>query len=244
LAEAKYVFDSRSEVGIKPTEPSLIQHFKGWFVETQKASFETEVFTMMDYRLKKEGTTSFMYVLPLSQKRALIEFTYFTPDVEDDPNYEIYNEQYLKEFLGVADFKIYKTEQGRLPMNCYDYSQADSEFHIHIGTAGGWLKPSSGYSFKNAERYAHEIANHLNRGKSLQGYSASGRFSLYDATFLKALAEHNDRGEKLFYKLYGRNDITQVFKFLDEQTSIPEELRIMASLTGGLMVRSFFETVI
>src|SRR5690606_7648353 len=79
---AKHVFDSRvpKDFFLKHYQYTLIhQHFKGWIIETESPSFEPNVFTMMDYRFQYEESTSFIYVLPFSETKALVEYTFFTP---------------------------------------------------------------------------------------------------------------------------------------------------------------------
>src|SRR5690606_1558425 len=40
----------------------LLQHFKGYLVETPDAAFDPTVVTFMDYRLEQKGETRFVYV--------------------------------------------------------------------------------------------------------------------------------------------------------------------------------------
>ncbi|HAD12022.1 MAG TPA: lycopene cyclase, partial [Saprospirales bacterium] len=82
--EAEYVFDSRIPPefytdGQQYTR--LLQHFKGWWIKTPDDFFDPERFTMMDYRLLYQNSTSFTYVLPLNRREALVEFTLFTRDL-------------------------------------------------------------------------------------------------------------------------------------------------------------------
>jgi lycopene beta-cyclase len=50
----------------------LLQHFKGWIVESKDNFFNAEQATLMDFRVKQNHGTTFVYVLPLSSTKALI----------------------------------------------------------------------------------------------------------------------------------------------------------------------------
>ena len=56
------------------------------------------------------------------------------------------------------------------------------------------------------------------------------RFRFYDSIFLNVLNNENDKGEWIFDKFYTKNPVQNIFKFLDEETSIIEELRIISPL--------------
>jgi lycopene beta-cyclase len=56
----------------------LMQHFKGWIIETNDKVFDTSAGTLMDFRVHQNHGTSFVYVMPLAANRALVEYTLFT----------------------------------------------------------------------------------------------------------------------------------------------------------------------
>src|SRR5210317_807751 len=147
---ASHVFDSRIPNNFNHNFKNyitLIQHFKGWVIETDQDSFDDEVFTKMDYRLKDGEQTTFMYVLPYSKKEALIEFTYFTENVVDEITYDTFIKKYIEEYLDISNYKIKETEMGNIPMTTFPFHKYNTNTITKIGTAGGWVKPSSGYSF-------------------------------------------------------------------------------------------------
>ncbi|MBL7809382.1 MAG: hypothetical protein JNN28_16300, partial [Saprospiraceae bacterium] len=152
---ARQVFDSRIPEAFGQQEDKytrLLQHFKGWLVRTPEDRFDPERFVMMDYRLLWEGATSFTYVLPLNAREALVEFTLFSPTLLAEADYDHMLERYMAEVLKITDFEVTETEQGIIPMTDFPFEQYSVERHLRIGTGGGWVKPSTGYSFKNSEK--------------------------------------------------------------------------------------------
>ena len=243
--EAVHIFDSRIPEEFhkkKAKYHSLIQHFKGWFIQTERPIFDPNVFTMMDYRLKWKDSTSFTYVLPLSSNSALVEFTLFNDQLLSDEAYDEYLKEYLHKYLNTVDYQITEVEQGLIPMSDYPFHKHHAKYLTKIGTAGGWVRPSSGYSFKNADRYSTMLINNLKKGSRPERGVANSRYRTYDSIFLNVLASRNELGEDIFTRLYTKPAIQSVFRFLDEESSLPEDLRVMFSLNRPQFWKAFFST--
>ena len=219
----------------------LLQHFKGWVIRTTEDQFEEDQFTMMDYRLRWKGASSFMYILPFSKQEALVEFTFFSPELVRDEDYESFLRQYIKEYLSINDFEITEMEKGIIPMSDFPFKNFSEKNHIRIGTAGGWVKPSTGYSFKNCERNVQKIINNLKNKQPINKGIFRPRFQLYDAIFLNVLHRYNHQGHELFETMYFKNDIRTILSFLDETTNFWEEFKIMAGFQKWRFTRSFFQ---
>ncbi|WP_462251896.1 lycopene cyclase family protein [Ekhidna sp.] len=243
--EASHIFDSRIPEEFhkkKDKYHSLIQHFKGWFIETKEPVFDPETFTMMDYRLKWEGSTSFTYVLPLSKNTALVEFTLFNDQLLPDEEYDVFLKDYIKQYLKIDNYEINEVEQGLIPMSDYPFHKHHSQHISKIGTAGGWVRPSSGYSFKNADRYSTKMIENIRKGDRPEKGIATSRFRTYDSIFLNVLASRNDLGEEIFTRLYTKPKIQSVFRFLDEESPFREDIRVMFSLNRPQFWKAFLKT--
>lgn len=231
--EANHVFDSRIDSRFFTSDKDkylrLLQHFKGWFIETGEEVFDPNRFTMMDYRLKWNNSTSFSYVLPSSSRSALIEYTLFTPELIGDEDYDTMLKTYITENLNIKEYQVTKVEQGIIPMTNYPFHHAHTEKITKIGTAGSWVKPSSGYSFKNAERNSMKLIQNIKQGKLITKGLLSGKFRYYDTLLLDILTHKNHLGESIFAFMYQRNSIQKVFRFLDEETNVLEDFSIMAT---------------
>jgi lycopene beta-cyclase len=242
---AIHIFDSRITSGYleDPKATKIFQHFKGWLIETEKPQFDPSEFTMMDFRLKYEESTSFTYVLPISPTKALVEFTFFTPFLTEEKVYDEYLENYIQNILKINDFKIIETEKGVIPMTDFSFHKESSPKITKIGAAGSWIKGSTGYSFKHTEKKVAMIIENMKAGNDLSDGLLTKRFRLYDAIFLDVLSQNNEMGELIFSNFYSKNSIGEIFKFLDEETSISEELKIMRSLYHPQFIKSFFRKI-
>ncbi len=244
---AKHVFDSRIEdaPGESPDlYTHLLQHFLGWTIRTESPMFNPNEFVMMDFRYALKDTCSFIYVLPLDSHTALIEFTLFTSQLLPDPVYASMLEKYIQSELKQVPYTILETEKGVIPMSTYPFHKAGTEGITKIGTAGSWVKPSSGYSFKNTERYVEKLIQNIKKGQNPNTGIYDVRHRYYDSLFLDVLSRNNASGPELFTTMYGKNDIQQIFKFLDEETTLIEDFSIMSSFNALPFMQSIWTQVI
>ncbi len=243
---ANHVFDSRIPKDFKTKGSqytTLIQHFKGWVIKTETDTFDEDEVTMMDYRLKDGDQTTFMYVLPFSKKEALIEFTYFTEKTLDESVYDSFIKQYINDFLNIQDYKIIETEIGKIPMTNFPFDSYNTENITKIGTAGGWVKGSSGYSFKHTEKKVKKIIDNLKSNRTPSRNLFKRKYKFYDKVFLKVLKDENHKGEWIFQEFYDKNSIQIMFRFLDEDSTFFEEVKVMLSLFSWSFIKAFFKTL-
>jgi lycopene beta-cyclase len=224
------VFNSIYEPPVTtPKTIRLLQHFKGWVIETNQPFFDTSKATMMDFRVSQQHGTTFAYVLPFSTTSALVEYTLFTKELLRPEQYDKELRDYIITFLGINDYKIKEEEFGIIPMTNEKF-----RFEGHgwqIGVAGGQTKASSGYTFQFIQKQSGQIVEHLIKNKPLNSLPASAkRFRFYDNTLLHILYYEKLPGNEVFTQLFKKNKAQQVLKFLDNETSLKDELKIISTL--------------
>ena len=243
---ASMAFDSRIPIDYfnsKNDFLNIYQHFKGWIIETDSDSFDPDSFTMMDYRLTYAGDTTFTYVLPFSKRKALVEFTFFTPYKVEETIYDKYIKKYIKTILNIQNYQIIEEEFGVIPMTNFPFSKYSSSLVTKIGTAGGWVKSSTGYSFKHTEKKVEKLISNLKNNKVPSKGLINKKYAFYDSVLLRVLKEENNKGEWVFETFYSKNSAKSMFKFLDEETSFFEELGIMSSLLSWTFLKAFYKTL-
>ena len=209
--------------------PVLKQHFLGWFVETKEAHFNDSLPIFMDFTIAQGNQTRFMYMLPESTRKALFEYTLFSANLLAKEVYEAEIKNYL-ENLGITNYTITEKEQGIIPMTAYKFWKHNSDQLVNIGTAGGWSKASTGYTFMNISKKTIHLIEFLKTGKSFKHFYKTKKFWFYDLLLLDVLFKHNYFGAQVFGLLFKRNPVQQIFKFLDEETNFTEDIKIMLSM--------------
>ena len=222
--------------------PLLKQHFIGWTIETKDESFDDNKITFMDFSVDQKDEIRFMYILPFSKNKALIEYTLFSGEIINDDEYEKEIKTYLKK-KNILNYSIVEKEKGMIPMTCYPFFENNTDTYFQIGTAGGWSKPSTGYTIKNSIEKIDIIINSLKQNKPLSKIRFKNRFWYYDLLFLDVLIASKGKGSQVFSDLFKNNDPIKIFKFLDEKTSVMEELSIFLSVDIKTFVRSLIKRI-
>ena len=220
--------------------PVLQQHFLGWYIKTPRPQFDTETAVFMDFTVPQVQETRFMYVLPYTQTEALIEYTLFSKELLDKSEYEDAIREYLHH-KKIKEYQLIEVEQGSIPMCSYPFWENNSNNVHFIGSAGGWTKASTGFTFKNINRKTTALVNHIAAKKPLILFAKKNRFWWYDLLFLDILAKYNHRGASLFSGMFRNNSPKRIFRFLDEQSHFLQELMIMRSFPTFLFVKQFFK---
>ena len=228
---AEYIFNSIlfQKPQLSENEYWLLQHFKGWLIETENNVFEPEVATLMDFRIDQQWGTAFCYVLPFTKNRALVEYTVFSPQVLPKEQYDVGLKNYLEQILQLGSYKILDEEFGVIPMTNFEFDAGQNNI-INIGTAGGQTKGSSGYTFNFIQKHSNELVQQLMRGKHPSLKTGSRRFSFYDSVLLNILYKNTLPGKLIFTRLFQKNQTSKVLKFLDNETSVADELKIISTL--------------
>ena len=227
------------EVENQTRYPLLKQHFIGWFIQTEKEIFNPEQAMFMDFSVEQKGNTRFMYVLPKSKTEALLEYTLFSHSHLETSEYESEIELYIQK-LGITNYKIVEKERGSIPMTCFPFWKNNTKRLINIGSAGGWTKASTGYTFKNADKKSTQLVNFLQTKADFKQFHKINKFWFYDLLLLDILFKKNEIGATIFSALFTKPNPQLNFKFLDEETSFWEDLQIIWKCPKVLFIKGLF----
>jgi lycopene beta-cyclase len=220
--------------------PLLQQHFIGWIVKCDSEVFDDNVATFMDFEIPQKGNTRFMYVLPTSVNEALFEYTLFSKDLLPKQDYENAIKDYLKQ-KGIENYQITETEHGAIPMTSFKFWKNNTKNVLHIGTAGGWTKASTGYTFMNTTKKTQALVSFLKGNQDLSRFTRLTKFWFYDLLLLDVLAKHNGDGAQLFSSLFKKTNIKTILKFLDEESNLLEDLRIITAVPPLRFVKALLK---
>lgn len=233
--QAKYIFNSTldlSKLDIPSEFPVLLQHFLGYMIESDAEHFDPTRMTYMDFRLPQHDECRFMYVLPITTRKALVEFTVFSESLLRKEEYIEQLESYIQGQLKIDKYSVTELERGIIPMTDYPFKHKVGHNLINIGASGGFIKPSTGYSFLRSQRAANEIAEKLTRGEipAVKQNVLDKRFKIYDSVLLDVLVKKKVPAAEIFGSIFKKNGLNATLNFLDERSSIWQELRIMNSV--------------
>jgi lycopene beta-cyclase len=228
---ADYIFNSImfEKPKLAKGELWLLQHFKGWTIETEEDIFDENSATLMDFRIDQSLGTAFCYVLPFNSRQALVEYTLFSSNLLEQDQYDEGLQSYITGALNISSFSVLEKEFGVIPMTNFRFSSHHNKI-INIGTAGGQTKGSSGYTFNFIQKHSKAIVDALIAKANPFVQASPKRFNFYDGVLLNVLNDGAVTGRKIFTDLFKKNPVQKVLKFLDNETSFAEELAIISTL--------------
>jgi lycopene beta-cyclase len=225
-ANADFVFSS---INGERIQSKLWQHFKGIVVEFDTPVFDKSVARLMDFNVPQMNATAFMYLLPMTDKKALVEYTLFSPTILETTEYDLVLNAYMQEHYKGKSYTIVHTEQGAIPMTTKKMTSRTSNV-ISIGTMGDAVKASTGYAFHFIQKQTQQILNQLKLNQALDASVHYTRHQFYDAVLLYILENKKMAGDEIFARIFKKNDAATVFKFLSNTSTLMEDIRIMLSL--------------
>ena len=243
---AGYVFSSILTRPISALgEHNLLQHFRGWTIEAAVPVFEPGEATFMDFRTGQQFGTAFLYIMPFSSTRALVEYTVFSPFVLPSQTYEKSLRDYISQVLNLTHYKVVEEENGVIPMTSYRFPRQNGHI-LFIGTAGGRTRASTGYTFQFIQKQSEQIVHALaSTGKPfVKPRMGEGRFHFYDSVLLNVLCNKKLEGASIFTALLQKNKMQHVLAFLDGETSLASELRIITVLPTGIFLKAAWKQLI
>jgi lycopene beta-cyclase len=214
-----------------PAYAYWLQHFKGWVITTAEPVFDPGAATFMDFRVEQGDDVRFVYVLPYDERTALVEYTFFSPALVPQEVYDEGLRDYIAGHLGVSSYAIQHVEFGVIPMTDLPFARRPSPHVMNIGTAGGMTKASTGYTFQRIQRQSARIAASLRTsGQPFYRDPPVNRHALMDGVLLNVLDTGRERGHIFFEQLFSRNPPQRVLRFLDEETSLIEDMILMLTV--------------
>jgi lycopene beta-cyclase len=156
---APLVLDARGP-GPAPrwVESQGFQKFVGLEVEVAQHGFDPDRALLMDATVTQHEGFRFVYVLPLSPTRLLVEDTYYADRPHIDVDLLRARALGYLENRGVRVLRTLRQEAGSLGLPWTDDSLPPLGSPLRLGARGGWFHPTTGYSLPVAVRVAQALA--------------------------------------------------------------------------------------
>ena len=243
---ATYVFSSilLQKPQLLPHQHYLLQHFKGAVITTTTPTFTPKAATYMDFRVSQHHGTTFGYVLPITETKALVEYTLFTKNILTPEEYSNGLKSYINQQLGITNYTIIEEEQGIIPMTDYAFKSADGNI-LYIGTAGGNTRGSTGYTFSYIQKHSKALVTALaaNAHPASIKPTISRRAQFYDKVFLSVLANTKVQGSSLFTNMLQNKKITTILSFLDDDNNFVNDIRVILCQPKSIFIKAALQKI-
>ena len=228
---AEKIYDSRSS---KEKKGELLQHFFGINITVADNTFNENKLTLMHFT-EENKILHFMYILPFSHNKALVESTVFSKEVFKSSWYREKINDYLKK-KNITEFTEKSFERGVIPMFFADEKRSGNLNIFNIGIRGGACKPSTGYAFsfliKQIQLLKNSNKNYVNIHKYLE--------RKMDKIFVNFLKNNNEDGQS-FINLAANLNGDEFQSFMMGESSVLTKLKIIKSMPKLPFIKQIFK---
>lgn len=228
---------ARSVVDTRPAKlpqldgATLWQSFYGQEIECSREIFDPMSLDLMNFLAPDARDVGFVYVLPVSQTRALVEVTVFGATPLGPAELSARLSAALAERVGDAAFTTVRTEHGILPMGLSETPSQTDASYVKVGVMAGGARPSTGYAFQRIQRWAGECAQALQSTGQPVGHRLDPfALRVMDQIFLDVLRADPLRGGAIFFSLFSKADPARVIRFLSGQAGVIDSLAVVAAM--------------
>ncbi len=228
---AENIYDSRS---VKEKKGELIQHFLGINITVADNTFNEKKLTLMHFT-EENNVLHFIYILPFSHNKALVESTVFSKEAFPSSWYRQKINDYLKE-KNINTYKEQSFEKGVIPMFFVEEKMSTNSNIFNIGIRGGATKPSTGYAFsfliKQIQLLKNSKKNYVNIHRFLE--------RKMDKVFINFLKNNREDG-KSFIKLASNLNGNEFQSFMMGESNIFTKLKIIKSMPKLPFIKELFK---
>jgi len=227
----KLIVDTRPPSEIAQKDSILWQSFIGYEIQTQSDLFSPKKMVLMEFDEDFKEGLGFVYILPTTENRALIEYTVFSENRFLKEQLIANLEKSITKKTNGQKYEILRTEHGILPMGYQSAKEEKDSTYLYAGLFSGAARPSSGYAFQRIQSWATSCAESVASHKMLYKFPEDPLLqSLMDGLFLDVIKKNPTMAASLFEDLFKKCDLKTVIKFMSDQATIGDYFRIVRSL--------------
>jgi lycopene beta-cyclase len=231
LASASNVVDTRPIKTMTKKDSLMWQSFVGYEVEVEGQQFIEDQLVLMDFDSNFKEGLAFIYCLPTSNSKALIEYTVFSEELFVAEQLIDRLLEKIDEYTNNAGYKIIRKEAGILPMGNQLIEQKEDPTYLFAGLFAGAARPSSGYAFQRIQNWAKECAFELKNKHQLKKFKKDAWIQKWmDLLFITVIKKNPTIGAKVFVELFKNCDVRTVANFMSDHSSLWDKLKIVTSL--------------
>ena len=234
---SRYIIDSRPKIEKNEIKSDYMQQaFIGNEIEVKSNYFNKDEATIMSFS-KNKTETEFIYQLPFTKKRALVETTLFSKN----PDLRKLQQKHKINLKKYGNYKVLSSERGIIPMALIETTV--NKRIMKIGTGAGMVRASSGYSMR---KIANWISDH--KGKTIKKnnllsfkYAPNPLLDFFDKIFLRVIKDYPNKSPDLFFNLFNQSNHKSLIKFLSDKPSWLDIINIIMSMPKRLMLKGLLK---
>ena len=236
--------DTRPMQTSETNTPLLWQSFFGHEIETSDPVFDPAIADLMDFPESGDHRIAFIYVLPLTATRALVEYTVFAESPLPAAALQRGLDMALDNRTRGSAYRTLRSEYGCIPMGGNEAAPAAGHANasrVHAGLSAGAARPATGYAFQRLQRWGAQCAQALvTTGVPVPQTPDRLISRAMDRLFLHVLRAQPALAPALFSALFADVDSHRLIRFLSDDGSLRDHAAVIAALPAGPFLKQLF----
>ena len=229
--------DTRPKSASEQSPAVLWQSFFGHEIETSDPVFDPLIADLMDFPESGDHRIAFIYVLPLTATRALVEYTVFAESPLPAPALQKGLDAALENRTRGSAYRTLRSEYGCIPMGGNEATPAAGRANpsrVHAGLSAGAARPATGYAFQRLQRWGAQCAQALvTTGVPVPQTPDRLISRAMDWLFLHVLRTQPALAPALFSALFAGVDSHRLIRFLSDDGNLRDHAAVIAALPAG-----------
>ncbi|MFZ9348113.1 MAG: lycopene cyclase family protein [Arenimonas sp.] len=225
-------------------KPLLWQSFCGHEIETAEAVFDPSIADLMDFSEVCESSIVFIYVLPVSETRALVEYTVFAASPLHARDLQQGLHAAIEQRTRGSTYTTLRSEYGCIPMggDAVQSALTDSpRSQVRVGLSAGAARPATGYAFQRLQRWGAKCAQAMVMNGAPVPQSPDRLMTrTMDRLFLQVLRAQPALAPALFTAMFAGVDSRRLIRFLSDTGSLRDHAAVITALPAGPFLRHLF----
>lgn len=236
--------DTRPKSASEQSPALLWQSFFGHEIETSDPVFDPLIADLMDFPESGDHRIAFIYVLPLTATRALVEYTVFAESPLPAPALQKGLDAALENRTRGSAYRTLRSEYGCIPMGGNEAAPAAGRANpsrVHAGLSAGAARPATGYAFQRLQRWGAQCAQALvTTGVPVPQTPDRLISRAMDWLFLHVLRTQPALAPALFSALFAGVDSHRLIRFLSDDGNLRDHAAVIAALPAGPFLKQLF----
>ncbi len=229
--QARMIVDTRPDPHLKASDTQMWQSFYGEEVECDADVYDPTIADLMDFSQGCTGMVKFLYVLPMSKRRALVEMTVFSPGPMSRESLQAECKSAVEACVKGERFRTARSEHGILPMGNPKYVDTREESYVRVGLHAGAARASTGYAFQRIQRWAVLCAAQLAKGAPPVPHGRDPALLRWmDNLFLRVLKRRPEMAPLLFVSVFKNAKASRLIRFLNDNGTFFDYVAIVRAL--------------
>lgn len=241
---ARMVVDTRPDPNLQMSDTQMWQSFYGEEIECDAEVFDPMIADLMDFSHRCAETIKFVYILPMSKRRALVEMTVFSPQPSSIESLQTECTTAIKKYVKGERFQSLRSEHGILPMGNSQPVDSGESNYVRVGLHAGAARASTGYAFQRIQRWAALCSAQLAIGAPPVRHRRDPALLRWmDYLFLRVLKSHPELAPVLFVSVFKNANANRLIRFLNDNGTFFDYVAVVLALPARPFISEILKII-